>query len=43
MLNAEILFVLILDGDEMRSWFEDLNWFEDLVDIVLGYFLELNL
>ena len=20
----------------MRSWFEDLNWFEDLVDFVLG-------
>ena len=23
----------------MRSWFEDLDWFEDLVDFVLGYFL----
>ena len=26
----------------MRSWFEDLDWFEDLVDFVLGLLFMLN-
>ena len=26
----------------IRSWFEDLDWFEDLVDFVLGLIFMLN-